>query len=269
MSHSVGDPLEERKLNRENRLNSEALVNLLESKTEKEDALQAALDPKLEQKVDDDPDIANQISCFNVTKPVKSHVFQSIMRKKEGPSRLHMTLYFKESSIITGKTAAQRVMALRGDDGAVTLKEENEKSALMEDLETAAEEYGDGTSKFGTWDGVMVSCLLNIFGVIMFLRLGWVVGQAGIIGAIIIILLAGVVTLLTTLSMSAIATNGGVKGGGAYYLISRSLGPAFGGTIGFLFFIGLCFAMAMYVIGFCETFVGTEGLKVGLEDEGK
>ena len=56
----------------------------------------------------------------------------------------------------------------------------------------------------------MVSCLLNIFGVIMFLRLGWVVGQAGIILGIVIILLSGVVTTVTTMSMAAICTNGQV-----------------------------------------------------------
>ena len=43
-----------------------------------------------------------------------------------------------------------------------------------------------------------------------------------------IVLLSTCVTVLTTLSMSAICTNGEVKGGGAYYLISRSLGPEFG-----------------------------------------
>ena len=66
---------------------------------------------------------------------------------------------------------------------------------------------------------------------------------------------AGVVTTLTTCSMAAICTNGKVEGGGAYYLISRSLGPAMGGSIGALFFIGMCVACAMYIIGFCETLV--------------
>ena len=73
-----------------------------------------------------------------------------------------------------------------------------------------------------------VRCLLNIWGVMLFIRLSWVVGQAGIGLASVIILLSTVVTILTTLSMSAICTNGEVKGGGAYYLISRSLGPEFG-----------------------------------------
>ena len=67
--------------------------------------------------------------------------------------------------------------------------------------------------KFGAWDGVFVSCLLNIFGVIMFLRLGFVVGQAGLMYSLLIILLSCTVTTLTTLSMAAIATNGQMRAG--------------------------------------------------------
>eukprot|EP01129_Flabellula_baltica_P012516 TRINITY_DN5655_c0_g1_i1.p1 TRINITY_DN5655_c0_g1~~TRINITY_DN5655_c0_g1_i1.p1 ORF type:complete len:895 (-),score=132.69 TRINITY_DN5655_c0_g1_i1:362-3046(-) len=108
-------------------------------------------------------------------------------------------------------------------------------------------------SKFGTWDGVFVSCLLNIFGVIMFLRLTWVVGTVGLIQASLIILLASLVTFITTLSMSAVCTNGIMGSGGAYFLISRSLGPQFGGSIGLLFSIGNSVGVSLYVIGFSET----------------
>ena len=69
----------------------------------------------------------------------------------------------------------------------------------------------------------------------LFLRLSWVTGQAGIGLAIVIVLTSTAVTVLTALSMSAICTNGEVKGGGTYYLISRSLGPEFGGAIGLIF----------------------------------
>lgn len=102
-----------------------------------------------------------------------------------------------------------------------------------------------------TWfNGVMVPCLLNIWGVIMFLRLTWVVGQAGIILTIAIITLSNLVTTITALSLCAIVTNGEVKGGGAYYLISRALGPTYGGVIGLLFFCAQAVATSMYVIGF-------------------
>jgi amino acid transporter len=69
----------------------------------------------------------------------------------------------------------------------------------------------------------------------LFLRLSWVTGQAGIGLACVIILISTIVTVLTSLSMSAICTNGEVKGGGTYYLISRSLGPEFGGASGLIF----------------------------------
>ncbi len=81
------------------------------------------------------------------------------------------------------------------------------------------------------------------------------VGQAGIGLMTIIILLATLVTLITALSTSAICTNGEVRGGGAYYLISRSLGPEFGGAIGIVFSFANAVAGAMYVIGFAETLV--------------
>lgn len=111
--------------------------------------------------------------------------------------------------------------------------------------------------KFGTLGGVFTPCVLTILGVIMFLRFGQVVGQAGIQRAILIVLLAKVITVLTTLSLSAIATNTRVKGGGAYFLISRSLGVEFGGAIGVVFFLAQAISVAMYVIGFAEAFTAT------------
>ena len=122
-------------------------------------------------------------------------------------------------------------------------------SKASQDLEEG--ENKDKTSPAGqatklNWsNGVMVPCLLNIWGVIMFLRLGWVVGQAGILLGTAIITLSNIVTGITALSLFAICTNGEVKGGGAYYLISRSLGPLYGGVIGLLFFIAQAVASSM------------------------
>ncbi len=82
----------------------------------------------------------------------------------------------------------------------------------------------DNIVKFGWIKGVLIRCILNIFGVMIFLRISWIVGQAGVGLASFIVLLASFVTFITALSTSAICTNGEVKGGGAYYLISRSLG---------------------------------------------
>lgn len=89
----------------------------------------------------------------------------------------------------------------------------------------------------------------------MFLRLAWVVGQAGALLGSLIIILSNVVTGITALSLCAICTNGEVKGGGAYFLISRSLGPSYGGAIGILFYCAQTVATSMYVLGFAETLV--------------
>eukprot|EP00817_Percolomonadidae_sp_ATCC50343_P000326 CAMPEP_0117431774 /NCGR_PEP_ID=MMETSP0758-20121206/11317_1 /TAXON_ID=63605 /ORGANISM="Percolomonas cosmopolitus, Strain AE-1 (ATCC 50343)" /LENGTH=934 /DNA_ID=CAMNT_0005221137 /DNA_START=25 /DNA_END=2826 /DNA_ORIENTATION=- len=106
--------------------------------------------------------------------------------------------------------------------------------------------------KLGMVMGVIIPNILNIFGVILFLRLGMVVGQSGVWIASAMFSVAYLVVLLTTLSISAVSTNGKVKGGGAYYLISRSLGPEFGGSIGFIFYLGNVAAGAVYVIGFAN-----------------
>lgn len=106
--------------------------------------------------------------------------------------------------------------------------------------------------RFGTFGGVFTPCTLTILGVIMFLRYGQVVGQAGVLYAVLIVAVSKVITTLTSLSLSAIATNTRVKGGGAYFLISRSLGVEFGGAIGIVFFLAQAISVAMYVIGFAE-----------------
>lgn len=109
--------------------------------------------------------------------------------------------------------------------------------------------------RFGTFGGVFTPCTLTILGVIMFLRFGQVVGNSGVLLATAIVLVSTGITTLTGLSLSAIATNTRVKGGGAYYLISRSLGVEFGGAIGVVFFLAQAIAVSLYLIGFTEAMV--------------
>ena len=144
---------------------------------------------------------------------------------------MNVTVFYKEGETITGKPQPIGVTFLpksteTTQEGVVDLIFHTGKTtSKVQEPRVVASDESEGGS-FGTWDGVWVSCVLNIFGVttcIMYRRLGWVVGQAGILGATLIILLSGVVTLLTTISMSAIARNGKVKGGGAYFLMSRSV----------------------------------------------
>ena len=107
-------------------------------------------------------------------------------------------------------------------------------------------------ARFGTFGGVFTPSLLTILGVIMFLRFNAVVGYAGLGWALAILAGAKAITLITGLSLASIATNMRVKGGGAYYLISRSLGPEFGGVIAVFFFIAQAIAVTLYVFGFTE-----------------
>uniref|UniRef100_A0A1A9X1V7 Bumetanide-sensitive sodium-(Potassium)-chloride cotransporter n=1 Tax=Glossina brevipalpis TaxID=37001 RepID=A0A1A9X1V7_9MUSC len=106
--------------------------------------------------------------------------------------------------------------------------------------------------KLGWIVGVMIPCLLNIWGVMLFLRLSWVVGESGILQTLGIITISAIVCVITTLSLSAISTNGEVKGGGVYFIISRSLGPEFGASVGVVFAFANAVAAAMNTIGFCD-----------------
>ena len=130
--------------------------------------------------------------------------------------------------------------------------------------DTDTDGWGDGTvpeesvaevqsqARFGTFGGVFTPCTLTILGVIMFMRSSSVVGDVGVWRALIILAIAKAITMLTTLSLSAIATNTEVRAGGVYYMISRTLGADFGGTIGLTLFVSQAISIAFYVIGFAE-----------------
>lgn len=107
----------------------------------------------------------------------------------------------------------------------------------------------------GTFGGVFTPSILTILGVIMYLRFGWVVGNVGLLGTLIIVTLSTSITFLTALSVAAIATDQQVRAGGAYYMISRSLGIEAGGAIGIPLFIALALSVALYTVGFAESVV--------------
>ncbi len=104
--------------------------------------------------------------------------------------------------------------------------------------------------KFGTFGGVFTPTLLTILGVIMYLRLGWVVGNAGLLGAWAIIGLAVGITAATGISMSSITTNIRIGAGGAFSIISQSLGLEVGGSVGIPLYLSQALAVALYVFGF-------------------
>ncbi|KAK1785240.1 hypothetical protein P4O66_018637 [Electrophorus voltai] len=173
--------------------------------------------------------------------------------------------FYRNAGSVSGHRAIRpslqelhEVFEKNGDLDVHDTMDDGEGSDVLpnDDLEAiASPEDNGGVVKFGWIKGVLVRCMLNIWGVMLFIRLSWVFGQAGSGLGIIIIILSMVVTTLTCLSMSAICTNGVVRGGGAYYLISRSLGPEFGGSIGLIFAFANAVAVAMYVVGFSETVV--------------
>ena len=116
-----------------------------------------------------------------------------------------------------------------------------------------------GTKKFGAFAGVFTPSLLTILGVIMYMRMGWVVGNAGLIGTLAIILIAHVISISTGLSISSIATDKKVGAGGIYYILSRSMGIPIGGAIGLALYVGTAFSISLYLIGFAESFNGYFG----------
>ncbi len=118
--------------------------------------------------------------------------------------------------------------------------------------------------KFGVFGGVFTPSILSILGVIMYLRLPWIVGQAGLLSTIGIILVAHIISLTTGLSISSIATDKRVGTGGSYFIISRSLGLPIGGTLGLALFVGLSFSVSLYLIGFSETFLNYYGFDASL-----
>ncbi|CAK8534558.1 unnamed protein product [Lathyrus sativus] len=124
-----------------------------------------------------------------------------------------------------------------------------------EDITVAAGLPKPEALKLGTLMGVFIPCVQSILGIIYYIRFSWIVGMAGIGETLLLVALCGTCTFLTSISLSAIATNGAMKGGGPYYLIGRALGPEVGVSIGLCFFLGNAVAGALYVLGAVETFL--------------
>ncbi|MEL6407113.1 MAG: amino acid permease [Chloroflexota bacterium] len=116
----------------------------------------------------------------------------------------------------------------------------------------------NSAARFGTFSGVFTPNILTILGLILFLRMEFVTGQAGLWGALAIVMLGNAISLLTGLSLSAIATNMTVRAGGNYYIISRSLGLEIGGAIGIPLYLSQAISVAFYVIGFTEALLAVD-----------
>uniref|UniRef100_A0A8C6LTX9 Solute carrier family 12 member 9 n=1 Tax=Nothobranchius furzeri TaxID=105023 RepID=A0A8C6LTX9_NOTFU len=117
--------------------------------------------------------------------------------------------------------------------------------------------------RLNTFFGVMVPTVLSMFSIVLFLRTGFVVGHAGLLQGLLMLIVAYTIISLTILSICAISTNGAIQGGGAYYMVSRSLGPEFGGSIGLMFFLAKVFACGEYVLGLVEAILDIFGADPG------
>ncbi|KAF3204775.1 hypothetical protein TWF106_001424 [Orbilia oligospora] len=117
------------------------------------------------------------------------------------------------------------------------------------------------SNKLGTFNGVFVPTTLNVLSILMFLRFGFILGQSGVLGMMGMLGASYLINLVTTLSISAISTNGTVRGGGAYYLISRSLGPEFGGSIGIVFYLGYVLNTGMNAVGLVDCIMNNYGIR--------
>ncbi|XP_075343960.1 solute carrier family 12 member 9 isoform X2 [Odontesthes bonariensis] len=125
--------------------------------------------------------------------------------------------------------------------------------------ESGSETPTQDPRRLNTFFGVMVPTILSMFSIVLFLRTGFVVGHAGLLQGLLMLIVAYTIVSLTILSICAISTNGAIQAGGAYYMISRSLGPEFGGSIGLMFFLAKVFACGGYVLGLVEAILDVFG----------
>ena len=109
---------------------------------------------------------------------------------------------------------------------------------------------------FGTWDGVFTSCLINIFGVIVFLRSGWIVAEAGMLQSFVIVVAAVALILVAVLSAIGICERCHVQSGGVYFLIAHVLGSRRGAAVGIMYVIGQAIGNALCATGFGESIAG-------------
>ncbi|KAG9265313.1 solute carrier family 12 member 9-like [Astyanax mexicanus] len=124
--------------------------------------------------------------------------------------------------------------------------------------------------KLTTFFGVVIPTLLSMFSVVVFLRIGFVVGQCGLYQAVGMLAVAYFIISMTVLSVCAISTNGALDAGGAYYMISRALGPEFGGSLGIMFFFANVCGSALYVLGLVEAMLATFGVsEAGVDSSSK
>ena len=202
--------------------------------------------------------IDNLVESVIYQSPTKNDIENPQLVGKELPttvkpseSNMTSTSETVDNSIISaGNTSASYTTnTLRSRMSKASRKSNNKSRKIRK--RTSTKEFIE--EKLDTYSGVFLPCLAQIVGVIFFLRLPTITGQAGTIGATLIILCCVFSTFLTSLSLSAIASNGTIQAGGPYYIISRTLGVEIGGALGILFYLGTTLGASMHVMGAIET----------------
>ncbi|RDW64834.1 hypothetical protein BP6252_10485 [Coleophoma cylindrospora] len=199
----------------------------------------------------------------NSTPPPRNHSFtRKLLHMRDGTSEGENV----RRRSPTGKKRHQNSDVAAESSATVQMSNEAESKRVNGDPSAKKTGLGPrpigGVEKLGTFTGVYVPTCLNVLSILMFLRFGFILGQGGVLGMMGMLLASYLINTLTTFSLSAIASNGTVRGGGAYYLISRSLGPEFGGSIGVVFYLGQVFNTGMNAVGLIDCI----NLNFGLAD---
>ena len=182
---------------------------------------------------------------------------QTLLRQEGGAGSALPALDYRPASAVSmGESGAQlapqaanqhKCGANLGNPGLHSADEQQQQKQQQQKQQPESK-----NANLGTLTGVYFPCVQNIFGVILFIRMVWIVGTAGVPAAFALVFICCCVTLTTSISLSAIATNGIVPAGGSYFMISRALGPECGGAVGTMFFLGTTVAGAMYITGAVE-----------------
>lgn len=110
-----------------------------------------------------------------------------------------------------------------------------------------------------TIPGVFCPIALSMLAISIFIRIGFVLAHAGVLETLLQLGLCFIILFCTLLSVCALSTNGAIESGGVYHMISRALGPEFGGAIGVLFYSAQVISNGQSVTALVEALVESFG----------